>query len=255
VLHNLERRHVGSDNAHWRDVPAVQFRAAANGSTSPGTVRGYSAVFNTYSSNLGGFVEQVKPEAFNRTLKTASVLATMNHNFDLLLARRDVNMQMGTDDRGLWYEIELPDTAPARDLAVLTELGIIRGSSFMFRVTRNGADWSETDQGMYLRSLTDVELIEHGPVAIPAYLATEEGDFAVALRSLADELKLSVTDILDARRAGDAVFAEFRAAHRIGQTIETSTDPDESRTGTTDVVQRVAAPARRDLAPLSIPTL
>lgn len=89
-------------------------------------------------------------------------------------------LRLSEDDTGLLMDADLPDTQWARDLAVSIERGDITGQSFQFRVKRQ--EWKEPDPGkpgLSKRTLLEVDLIEVGPVAVPAY-----PDTTVALRSL-----------------------------------------------------------------------
>lgn len=145
-----------------------------------GRLVGYAAVFGKRSQDLGGFVEEIAPAAFNRTLSFRNdVVATFNHNVDQLLGRTAANTaRVAVDDIGLRYEIDVPDTQIGRDVRTLAERGDLAGSSFTFAVTPAGYEWRQED-GVRVRTLNEVKLFELGPVTNPAYL-----DTTVAVRSL-----------------------------------------------------------------------
>lgn len=71
----------------------LEFRAASDGTsdgTSIGTLVGYAAKFNKQSRNLGGFVEQLAPTAFNKSLADGvRVMARYNHEDNGLLGTTD----------------------------------------------------------------------------------------------------------------------------------------------------------------------
>lgn len=158
-------------------VEGVELRSTDDGSR---TLVGYAAVWNSESGNLGGFTERVMPGAFTKTMGEADVRAVMNHDASLVLGRsRSGTLRLEEDDHGLRYEVDLPDTATARDVATLIERGDISGSSFKFRVVKQ--EWDREDRDLPLRSLTEVSLADVGPVTYPAYDATEG---QLALRSL-----------------------------------------------------------------------
>jgi len=153
---------------------------------------GYAARFETLSQNLGGFVEQIAPKSFNKTIKEADVRALYNHEPDMLLGRTSSGtLRLAVDSDGLTYEIDLPDTTVGRDLAVLLERGDITGSSFGFRVIAD--EWSETPDGFPLRTLKEVALRDVGPVTFPAYVESSS-----ALRSLAEARSLDYDLVADA---------------------------------------------------------
>ena len=54
----------------------LELRAAPEGSSSPGTLVGYAAVFNRLSQDLGYFREQIEPGAFADCLKRCDVRAS-----------------------------------------------------------------------------------------------------------------------------------------------------------------------------------
>lgn len=158
---------------------------------------GYAARFNRLSQNLGGFVEQIAPGAFTKTLKEQDIRALFNHSEDNVLGRMSAGtLSLTEDDEGLSYEIRLPDTTVGRDLAVLLERGDISGSSFGFRTLED--DWSETEQGYPLRTLRAVSARDIGPVTFPAYV-----DSTSALRSLAETRNLDLVTLVAAAGANE----------------------------------------------------
>jgi len=97
----------------------VQLRKADDGTVRMG---GYALKFNRLSQNLGGFVERVAPGAVVKTLRDGGdVLARYQHLDEYLLGRTlSQTLRLAVDDTGLEYEVDLPDTQYARDLAALS---------------------------------------------------------------------------------------------------------------------------------------
>ncbi len=180
-MRELELRHI---------TRPVEFRAS---DTGLGTLVGYAAVFNRYSQNLGGFVEQVDPAAFNKSLSDAvPVVARFNHEDNLLLGTTEGRtLALNVDGTGLRYEVDLPDTSAGRDVRALAERGDLRYSSFAFRTLAD--DWGFTPEGFPLRTLLGVQLVDVAPVTNPAYRDTTTG-----LRSLADHLHLEIDQVREA---------------------------------------------------------
>lgn len=158
----------------------VEFRASSTDGQL-GTLYGYAAVFNRLSQNLGGFVEQVDPAAFNKSLADqVPVMCRYNHEDDGLLGTTWADtLRLSVDDTGLAYEVDLPDTQAGRDCKALAARGDLKWSSFAFRTIED--EWTFTDQGFPLRTLKGVLLIDVAPVNSPAYL-----DTTVAARSLTE---------------------------------------------------------------------
>ncbi len=184
----------------YRHVDAPELRAEGDALS----LSGYAAVFNTLSQNLGGFVEQVDPSAFDGTLSRSerNVLGAWNHNLDTLLATTESGtLVLATDERGLSYSMQLDPSDPdAQRVAAKVRSGMVRGSSFSFAVRADS--WDTTDSGFPLRTLEDVVLYELGPVASPAYLQTQDGGAAVALRSFSEFVDLPFEQVAEAAAAG-----------------------------------------------------
>jgi HK97 family phage prohead protease len=155
---------------------------------------GYAAKFMTRSQDLGGFVEQIEPSAFQRSLdENADVRALIDHNSSLILGRTlSGTLKLSTDSTGLLVEITPPDTSYSRDLMVSLERGDITQMSFAF-VTKKD-NW-EKDGAVNLRTLLDVDLHDVSAVTYPAYLDTEVG-----LRSLSSFLAEKQEDVLDIQK-------------------------------------------------------
>ena len=187
----------------YRHVDAPELRAEGDALT----LSGYAAVFDQLSQNLGGFVEVVAPTAFDETLSRSerNVLGAWNHNLDTLLATTESgSLSLATDARGLSYAMQLDPADPdAQRVAAKVRSGMVKGSSFSFAVRADS--WSTTDQGFPLRTLENVVLYELGPVASPAYLQTQDGGAAVALRSFSEFVDLPFEQVTEAAAAGRLV--------------------------------------------------
>ena len=151
------------------------------------TFRGYAAVFDTWSQDLGGFREKIAPGAFTRSLKAAQngnadIRMFLNHNTDIVLgSTRARTLRLTQDERGLLAEADLPDSTWGHPVAEAVRRGDIRSMSFGFSVTKNGAVTNDTNTE---RTLTDVRLFEVSPVTgWPAYTAT-----SASVRTLAEAI-------------------------------------------------------------------
>ncbi len=181
---NIERRTITN---------TFEVRSEGDGTT----IVGYAAVFNSLSQNLGGFVEQVSPGAFKKTIQEADVRALFNHDPNFVLGRNKAGtLRMAEDAHGLHYEVDLPNTTQARDLAESMGRGDISQSSFGFRVIRDS--WGTTEENFPLRSLEEVALYDVSPVTYPAYTAASS-----ALRSLAKQTNTDLEVLVEAASAGE----------------------------------------------------
>lgn len=199
---------------------AVTFRAASDGSGSAGTLAGYAAVYNRLSQNLGGFVEQVDPGAFTQSLADGvPVLARYNHDDNYLLGTSEAEtLRVWSDNTGLPYEVDLPDTGAGRDIAVLSGRGDVRYSSFAFRTISDS--WSVTEQGFPLRTLLAVQLVDVAPVNNPAYRDTSVGMRSLATRTGIDPADIATVDLDEIRKRilKDAAERAEQDAEDLGDT-------------------------------------
>lgn len=164
------------------------------------TIGGYGAVF--YDPNNSGteyqlykdLLERIAPMAFARALReNQDVRGLFNHDSNMVLGRTAAGtMRLKSDNRGLWYDIDPPDTQIGRDVVTSISRGDVTGSSFSFIV--RGQQFEDRDDGVTIRTITDVDLYDVSPVVFPAYEGTTTG-----LRS---------GDAADALAARDAWRAE-----------------------------------------------
>jgi len=149
------------------DAADLEVRAAANGAGA--TLVGYAVLWGQLSEDLGGFFERFESGAFLEVIGT-DVCCLVDHDMGRIVGRTLAKtLRLQEDDRGLRYEVDLPDTSIARDLAENIRLGNIRGSSFAFRVPPEGERIERID-GKLVRTVTKVvRLRDVGPTTFPAY--------------------------------------------------------------------------------------
>lgn len=196
----IERRDAA---VAWPEVD-MEVRAVDDGLQ----FRGYAAVFDSVSEDLGGFREVIKPGAFTRSLNAAmngnrDIRMFLNHNPDVVLgSTRAKTLRLSEDERGLLAEATLPDSAWGQPVAEAVRRGDIRSMSFGFMVDRKeGASWSQDHKE---RTLHEVRLLEVSPVTgWPAYAAT-----SASVRTLADAIDW--TDEESARSVLDGLTDEQR---------------------------------------------
>lgn len=175
----VERRFVGEDRrSAYVSAAAVEVREGADGHR----IGGYASVFQRFSRPLGGFVEEILPDAFGRAQVEgfAGAVCRFNHDPNLLLGTiSGRTLALKIDRTGLYYDV-LPPQSRA-DILELVKRGDIRHSSFAFRMTSDGEEWTVSDQNYPLRRIHEIaELVDVAPVVNPAY-----PDATAGLRSLA----------------------------------------------------------------------
>jgi HK97 family phage prohead protease len=154
----------------------LELRAAAEGETGR-TTHGYAALFNT-ETNIGGYwTETIAPGAFGKSLRGHDVLALHSHDTGRVVGRLKAGtLSLREDDKGLFFENQLPDTSDGRDLLVQIGRGDIAGMSFGFVSTRS--EWNETVDPPH-RTIIEARLYEITYTPMPQY-----DDTSVGLRSL-----------------------------------------------------------------------
>ena len=175
----VERRFVGEDRrSAYVSAAAVEVREGADGHR----IGGYASVFQRFSRPLGGFVEEILPDAFGRAQIEgfAGAVCRFNHDPNLLLGTiSGRTLALKIDRTGLYYDV-LPPQSRA-DILELVKRGDIRHSSFAFRMSADGEEWTVSDQNYPLRRIHEIaELVDVAPVVNPAY-----PDATAGLRSLA----------------------------------------------------------------------
>lgn len=143
---------------------------------------GYASVFAPARSvDLGGFIEEVAPTAFDASLSAkADVLALWNHDTSAPLGRvSNGALALRKDARGLSVVIDPPEgVSYAEDLKLLIARKDVKSMSFGFTVRKDS--WRQ-EGGMTVRTLHSVDLFEVSIVTAPAY-----PDTSIAMRGLAE---------------------------------------------------------------------
>ena len=152
-----------------------EVRSFSGAFTSEGkTLQGYAAIWDSPAQITEGgrsFTEVIKRGSFRTAIESkADVVATFNHDWNRPLGRTaSSTLRLHEDERGLAFELDLPDHAA--DVREMVARGDVRGASFTFTPRRGGEVWDGS-----LRTLTDLYLYEIGAaVVMPAYSATSIG--------------------------------------------------------------------------------
>ena len=150
-----------------------------DGESDKGIV-GYAAVYDSLSEPLGGFRERIAPGAFASVLSRApDVRALFNHDDNAVLGRTSSGtLTLMNTSKGLRFSVpQLPDTTWGRDLREMMRRGDITQCSFSFSVMPGTDTWGEeivNEQRIAVRTIHEFsQLYDVGPVAFPAYTATE----------------------------------------------------------------------------------
>lgn len=184
----------------------VRYQVLCRSEVQGNTLHGHAAVFNQ-RAQIGGEYEQLSRSAFDDVLKApdTDVTALFNHDPAFLLGRQSSGtLRLRTDDEGLAFEVDLPDTATGRDVRELVSRGDLTGASFGFVPDLDASTWDRADDGAQVHTMNRVTYLRDvSPVTFPAYAGA-----GVALRS---------GDVPAVRPAGRSQLIRARARVHLGR--------------------------------------
>lgn len=134
------------------------------------TISGYAIVWNSPSKDLGGFTEIVNPKALDG-VDLSNVLMLNNHDYTQVLASvKAGTLTLETDDKGLHFTAQLPNTSFANDVYEEVQSGNVDSCSFGFDSDDDTDEWTKDDDGNITRTINQVKsLFDVSVVAVPAY--------------------------------------------------------------------------------------
>ena len=135
------------DNKETRSLPLPNSGEGRN-------VSGYAANFLEY--DMGTFRERIERTAFDN-LDAYDIHALYNHDYDKVLARRNKGkgtLELATDEQGLKFGFELPDTATGNEVRTLVGRGDVDQASWAFTV--KSEEWVDARSEKPLRVIKEV---------------------------------------------------------------------------------------------------
>lgn len=176
-------------------------------------IRGYGALFYNGSAETeyeipGMLITRFMPGIFSgMDVFSADVRSYFNHDPNHILGRSTAGtLNLRVDEVGLYYDITLPDTQTARDLAVSIDRGDIRGASVTISVQSDG-ETRRKEGKVYIREIAKADLFEVGPVTDPAFTNTSAHMYS----GLSSEIKEYMATV---EAEEEAALAAAQAAFR-----------------------------------------
>lgn len=161
ALNNREERFFDAD---------FELRSEESGQNR---VRGYALKFNVVY-DMGWYTESVDRSALSKA-DMSDIRILLNHDANIILGRTSAKTaEVGIDDVGMWYEVDLPNSPNGENARVAIERRDITQSSwgFQFRTDSTGrriGDKWEMRNGREHRTITDVSVVfDASPVTYPA---------------------------------------------------------------------------------------
>jgi len=157
------------------------YRTRSEADGGPVVLSGYAVRYEEptvlYESEDYRFVETIKRGACRKAVEGGQdVRFLIDHNPTLILGRTKAGTLVLRDDpEGLYFEVALPNTQAARDLAENLRLGNISECSFAFRPRPGGEESRSRTEGgrtVYETDISDVDLFDASAVTYPAYPTT-----------------------------------------------------------------------------------
>ena len=225
-----------------RTFPKTELRLKEGGEGSIGILEGVPGIpYNSWSEDLGGFIERVLPGAFDESILEDDIVSCRDHEDHLVLGRTSSgSLRLDNRDDGLYYEVDLPDTGYARDLVISVKRKDVKGNSFRFHTIE---DYWSIVNGEEYRDLVKCKLYEVGPVTMPAYPATGLG-----LRSLFGSLGLDHKHLYRAllrarsgqmeQRDFDMIEQAVEALKKVSRKLEPAGAAEEQPTGRLNLYRR-----------------
>lgn len=145
-------------------------RAARGVDFGGGVLSGYAARFGVRSVDLGGYVEEIAPGTFSKSLASGKdIKMLLDHDSGYVMGSTAAGtLRVWEDAIGLAFEVDAgTDRQWAADAVRTVDRGDMRGMSFGFYVKND--DWKDGPQ--LVRVLREVDLFEVSAVAFPAYPA------------------------------------------------------------------------------------
>lgn len=168
---NPQQREIQKNKPEQRFVDILaNVEARAEGESSARVIAGYGAIFNSWSNPIWWFKEQVAPGAFDGA-DFSRCIACFNHDVNTVMARYSAGtLKLSVDDKGLYFEFEVPNTTVGNDLYENIRLGNISQCSFKFIVEEDAWKYAEDDNQLDERTITKIStVLDVSPVVYPAY--------------------------------------------------------------------------------------
>lgn len=213
-MNQTQQREIQKNKPEQRFVDILaNVEARAEGESSARVIAGYGAIFNSWSNPIWWFKEQVAPGAFEGA-DFSRCIACFNHDEHTIMARYSAGtLKLSVDEKGLYFEFEVPNTTVGNDLYENIRLGNISQCSFKFIVEEDSWKYAEDDSQLDERTILKIShVLDVSPVVYPAYEET-----SLEARSF-DELAQKKQEFLNHKNENN-IKAECESRDRICQML------------------------------------
>jgi len=187
----------------------IQFRSLGRIERAEGDesrrISGQAIVFDSWSRDLGGFIERILPGAVTEDLLLGDIVANVNHDNDQMLARSvngEGTLSLELREDGVWFSFDAPETARGDEILWNVRHGNYFECSFACTILKDDIKrYREGD--MYVQeitrinSVTDVSIVTHAAYSATSVFARSDEEAKAEF----DEIKREVDEVEAAERA------------------------------------------------------
>jgi HK97 family phage prohead protease len=199
---------MSNDNLKREHRFTSEVRASASGDAKK--LSGYAAVYNVPTVIGGQFNEVLRAGCFDACLADdPDVRALWNHSDLTVLGRTTAGtLRLRSDDKGLFYEVDLPETQAAQDLWKSVQRKDVTGSSFGFYALNENWLPATKPGELPTREIVTANVFDVSPCPFPAY----DNGPSVNARSLVPEaMRAENVETIQRRHRAAVLLAEHEA--------------------------------------------
>ncbi|WP_425590818.1 phage major capsid protein [Fictibacillus sp. WQ 8-8] len=180
----------------------AELRAKEDGTM---TVSGYVNKTGQLSEVLGTakrFVEKIAKGAFSKAISNAQRdidFLAEHDSKQILSSTRNNSLHLKEDAEGLYMEATIAPTSYGKDYYELIKSGIHRNMSFGFRTVRDS--WKSLGNGLFERTIEELELFEVSVVRDPAYSQS-----SIAARGINVVEEVNVPELKEEKRESEVDY-------------------------------------------------
>ena len=141
------------------------------------TIEGQSIVYDSWSRDLGGFIERIEPGAVTEELLLNSdIIMNYNHDDNQMLARYtkgEGTLRLELREDGLYFSFDAPETALGDEILYHIRNGNLTECSFACTISRDNIRRFKDEEGRYVQVIEKIDgLYDCSVVSRAAYGST-----------------------------------------------------------------------------------
>lgn len=177
------------------------------------TIEGCAIVFDSYSRNLGGFIEKISRDAISEDmLAQQDIIFNVNHNNDRMLARYNKGegtLSVELREDGVYFRFEAPETALGDEILYHVRNRNFTECSFRFNVLRqNLKRFQEGEQYVQvinkIENILDLSIVSRGAYEDTSVFSRDEEE----AKKEFEEIKAEVDKENEEKRLEEERIAE-----------------------------------------------